>query len=133
MKRRMATILLAGAALVGAAAPLAAHHGNAAYDTSKKMTMKATVTEWFWANPHCWLKFDVKDDKGSVTHWVAEASNPADMVNRGWAKDSFKVGDEVTVTMIGAKNGSPIGRLDKVVTPSGLVLSMQVPGDQNPR
>lgn len=42
-----------------------AHHGNASFDTDKKLTMKVTVTHWIWANPHCFLKFDATDDKGT--------------------------------------------------------------------
>ena len=108
-------------------APLFAHHGNAAFDNDKKVTVKATVTEWFWANPHCFLKFDAKDDKGNVIHWVAETSNPPDMINRGWSKQSFKPGDEVTVTMITVKNGQPIGRVQQVVLANGQTLGTAGP------
>ena len=106
--------------------PLSAHHGAAAYDTSKKMTVKGIVTEWFWANPHCFLKFDAKDDAGNVVHWATEASNPADMVNLGWSKDSFKTGDEVTVTFTPVKNGVPVGRIEQVVVANGQVFKARV-------
>src|SRR5579871_2366374 len=74
---------------------LSAHHGTASFDTSKKLTLSATVTEWFWANPHCFLKFDVKGENGDVVHWIAETSNPADMTNVGWSKQILKPGDDV--------------------------------------
>ena len=106
--------------------PLRAHHGAAAYDTDKRITMKVVVTEWFWANPHCFLKFDVKDDKANVVHWAIEASNPADMVNLGWSKDTFKPGDEVTVTFMPVKNGNPVGRIQQVVLASGQILNARV-------
>jgi hypothetical protein len=106
--------------------PLFAHHGAAAYDTTKKLALKGTVTEWFWANPHCFLRFDVKDDKGNVVHWAVEASNPSDMVNLGWSKQSFKPGDEVTVTLEPVKNGLPIGRVEQVVLPNGQILKGRV-------
>ena len=112
--------------LIAVAAPLLAHHGNAAYDTDKRVTLKGTVTEWFWANPHCFLKLDVKDDKGNVAHWVMEASNPSDMVNLGWSNQSFKPGDEVSVTVIPVKNGNPVGRIQQVVLANGQTLSGRV-------
>lgn len=115
---------LAGSVLIPAA--LFAHHGGAAYDTDKRITLKGTVTEWFWANPHCFLKFDAKDDKGNVVHWVTEASNPSDMVNLGWTKDTFKPGDAVTITFIPVKNGNPVGRIQQVVLANGQVLSGRV-------
>lgn len=88
----------------------------------KQLTMKATVTEWMWANPHCFLKFDVRDDKDNVIHWAAEVSNPSDMTKRGWSLHSFKPGDEITVTIRPAKNGASVGQLVKVVFPSGQTL-----------
>lgn len=102
--------------------PAWAHHGNAAFDSDKRVTMKGTVTDWFWANPHCFLRFDVKDASGNAVHWVAEASNPPDMMNHGWSKGAIKAGDEVTVTVIPVKNGKPIGRIAAVVLPSGQTL-----------
>ena len=118
--------LLAGFATISTS--LFAHHGNAAFDTSQKLTLKGTVTEWFWANPHCFLKFDAKDEKGEVIHWVAETSNPPDMVDRGWSKQSIKPGDEVAVTLQPVKNGKPIGRVLQVVLPNGKVLGNTVSG-----
>lgn len=91
--------------------PLSAHHGNAAYDVSKMVTVKGVVTEWFWANPHCLLKFDAKDEKGEVQHWVVEANNVPSMSKVGWTKSSFKPGDDVIVTMTPPKNGSRVGRI----------------------
>jgi uncharacterized protein DUF6152 len=123
LRNKLAMIFLA---LSSISVPLFAHHGAAAYDTTKKITVKATVTEWFWANPHCFLKFDVKDDKGNVVHWATEASNPADMVNLGWSKQTFKPGDEVTVTFEPVKNGLPIGRIEQVVLANGQILKGRV-------
>lgn len=105
-----------------AAVPVFAHHGNTAFDTSKKLTLKGTVTEWVWANPHCWLKLDVKNDKGEITHWLVEETNPPGLINSGWYKDSLKVGDEVTVILIPAKNGQPLGRDDRIILANGKVL-----------
>jgi hypothetical protein len=123
VRNKLATIFILFLTL---SVPLFAHHGAAAFDTTKKITLKATVTEWFWANPHCFLKFDAKDDKGNVVHWAVEASNPADMVNLGWAKQTFKPGDEVTVTFEPVKNGLPIGRIEQVVLANGQVLKGRV-------
>ena len=103
---------------------LFAHHGNAAFDVGKKVTLKATVTDWVWANPHCWLKFDVKDDKGNNVHWVAETNNAPDMIERGWSARSFKAGDQISVTLEPVKNGNPVGRVTEVVLPNGQTLGM---------
>ena len=103
--------------------PVMAHHGNAVFNTDKTVTVKGAVTEWVWANPHCFLKFDEKTSEGEVRHWVVEAGNPPGMINLGWSKYSLKAGDEVTVTMHQVKDVTrPIGRAVKVVLPGGKVL-----------
>lgn len=104
-------------------APLFAHHGSAAFDMGKQVSMKGTVTDWIWANPHCYLKYDVTDDSGNVVHWVAETSNPPDMLNSGWTKQSLKPGDQVSITVEPVKNGKPLAHLLEVVLPSGKTLS----------
>jgi hypothetical protein len=67
MKHKLPLLSLA-AVLSTFAVPLLAHHGNAAYNYDKKIMVSGTVTEWIWANPHCWLKFDAKSESGEVTH-----------------------------------------------------------------
>jgi hypothetical protein len=122
MRKKLSAGLALAAGVLIMSVPLFAHHGNAAFDTSKRLTLKGTVTEWVWANPHCWLKFDVKNDKGEVTHWLAEETNPPGLINSGWYKDSLKVGDEVTVILIPTKNGQSLGRVDRVILANGKVL-----------
>jgi hypothetical protein len=128
--RQIARITVSLALLGAFSGALYAHHGNAAYESAKEVSIQGTVTEWLWANPHCFLKVDVKNVDGNVQHWVIEALNPPDMVRRGWAKNSFKPGDEVTVTLWQARNGAPIGRFRgdrSVVLASGQVFSMNEP------
>jgi hypothetical protein len=103
--------------------PLFAHHGNAAYELGKSVTLKGTVTQYVWANPHCILLFDVTDDRGQAVQWSAETENPSSMVHYGWTKESMKPGDQVTVTVVPAKNGKPIGRIIEVVLPNGQKLA----------
>ena len=106
MKARTLGIILGVFASVAIAAPALAHHGTASFDTSKDLTLKGTVTDWIWANPHCFLKFDAMDETGTVRNWAVEVSNPTDMTKRGWARWSFKVGDVVTVTLQPVKKGA---------------------------
>jgi hypothetical protein len=105
--------------LLGLSVPLFAHHGTSVFDTTKTLVLKGSVTEWDWANPHCLLQFDVKNEGSRVEHWIAESQNPAEMVSLGWGKTSFKPGDEVTVTLMPVKNGKPFGRIKLVALPNG--------------
>ena len=129
MKLTVGTILVIVCGLMNVPAALA-HHGSAIYDNGKAVTVTGTVTEWTWSNPHCLLEFDVKDDKGGSVHWVAEVSNPPDMAARGWSRKMFKAGDEVTLTMIAAKNGEPIGRIARITVNGKTYQGMgAVPGE----
>ena len=124
MNRRFLLVLMLTAG-ISFSLPLFAHHGNAALDATKKVTMKAVVTDWRWQNPHSILKFDVKDDSGNVVNWSAEINNPADMVERGWTARSIKIGDQITITVNPVKNGKPVGRIVQVVLPDGKILNTQ--------
>ena len=130
------TIIRAGIVAVGlivTSTSSAAHHGGASFDTSREITLKGTVTEWIWANPHCFLKFDAKDETGTVRNWAVETANPTDMTRRGWARSSFKVGDDVTVTLQPVKSGAPVGRIRSVVLPSGQTLGTGGPAPAAPQ
>ena len=122
MKGKFLTVLALGMCVSILSLPLSAHHGNAAYDATKQITLKGTVTQFLWANPHCVVLFDATDESGQVAHWMAETENPTTMTNMGWLKSSVKPGDAITIRVIAVKNGKPIGRIVWVETPSGQKL-----------
>jgi len=122
--------LLVTLGLLATPVALLAHHGGAFYDETKVVVVRGVVTDWVWSNPHCLLSFDVKDDKGNTVHWTAEVSNPPDMVARGWSRKMFKMGDDVTISMVVAKNGEPVGRIARVVINGKTFEGMgRVPGE----
>jgi hypothetical protein len=114
--------VIALVAFILAPALLVAHHGTASFDTGKEVTLKGAVTEWIWANPHCFLKLDIKDESGATRSWMVETQNPTDMSRRGWARTSFKAGDVVTVKVEPVKGTAPVGRILSVVLPDGSTL-----------
>ena len=124
MRHRLIATFAAFAGLVIVSIPLFAHHGAASFDTSKKLTVKGTVVEWFWANPHCFLRFDVKGEDGQTVQWVVETQSGPNITPLGYTKQIFKPGDEVTVTLTPVRNGKPLGRLLSVVLPNGKKLGV---------
>lgn len=117
--------LSAAAALLLISMPLLAHHGNAAYDDKNPITIKGTVTEFAWTNPHVQIYLDVKDEKGKVVHWSVETYSPGKLIRAGWTKEAIKPGDQVSINLIPAKNGAPVGFLHTLVLPNGKVLALQ--------
>ena len=104
--------------------PLLAHHGSASYRTDKVIVLtQATVTKYVWANPHAMLLFDVKDDKGNISHWAGEAGSPSAVRPLGWNKYSLRAGDIITVHLYLSKFESNVGRLDKIVLADGRTLN----------
>jgi hypothetical protein len=120
-------VILALAAALFIQLPLFAHHSSAAFDTGKKLTLKGTVVEWVYANPHCMLIFDVKGEDGQVVQWTAETQPPASVFPAGYRKDSFRAGHQVTITVEPFKDGRPYGRILQAVLADGRVLGAEAP------
>jgi hypothetical protein len=99
-----------------------AHHGAAAYDTSNVISVKGTVTEYKFINPHVKISIAVKNDKGKIETWISEANSPNVLSRRGWSRDTMKPGDEITLIGNKGKNGSLTLRLQKVVLSTGQEL-----------
>jgi len=119
MKNSLGVSSLVMIGLLTVSVPLFAHHGNASYGHATQLTLKGTVTEWDWLNPHTFMKLDIKDDNGKVVNWVVEWSAPSSLINFGINKQTFKPGDEVTVVVITPDNGAPVGRLQRVMLANG--------------
>src|SRR5262245_17221298 len=112
--------------LLPVSTPSLAHHGNASYE-NKETTIKRKCTQWLWTNPHSFLMVDVTDANGKVVHWICENNAPSTLVNFGFTAKTFKAGDEVTVVMSAvAKNGTPAGRITRVILADGYVMNSEV-------
>jgi len=131
MKSRL-TVVTVILALLSLCSSAFAHHGAAAYDMSKPLVMKgAVVTRYIWANPHTLIFFDAKDDKGATAHWSVELGSPSAIALMGWNRSSLKPGDVITVYMFAAKNGNPVGRINKIVLADGTLLRDSQTGADN--
>jgi hypothetical protein len=122
----MKNLLLCLAILFAAlfvSAPILAHHGETNYDTDKLVSVKATVTEFRFINPHVQIFLDEKTDKGEIEKWICEARSPAMLVRNGdWDKNTLKPGDVITAIGFRTKNGANILRLKKIVLADGKEL-----------
>jgi len=102
-----------------------AHHGSAvSYDLAKKVTMEGTITDFKYINPHPALFWDVKDDKGNITHWTGEiAPNVAQLQQEGWGRRRSEAalasGTKVTITLSPSRAGGPVGLIQKIENAAG--------------
>jgi hypothetical protein len=104
--------------------PALAHHGTAAYDTSQTVTVKATMTQFDFTNPHCQLFFDVTNDKGQTEKWQGELTAPNKLARAGWTKYTLKPGDSVTVSGYISKTGAHSIWIRNLIGPDGKTLPL---------
>ena len=102
--------------------PVLAHHGNAAWSTNV-VTLKGTVVDYIWRNPHVLLVWTTKDDSGKAVQWTGEVASPESMMaDDGWTKQTFKPGDEIVLVLRPAKSGVPNGVIDQIKRADGTVV-----------
>ena len=119
MKTKLAAIFALAAGLLMISVPAFAHHGGSEYDQENPVTMKGTVTEFNWSNPHCQIYLDVKDKSGKVVNWGIETLAPAVLKRAGWSPHTLQPGEEITVTIAPSKRGTPIGMIRKIILATG--------------
>ena len=108
MKLRMAVAMFV-LAIVASVVPLAAHHSvTAIFDVSKEVTIRGAVTKIDWTNPHFRFWVDARNDDGTVSNWELELAPPTKL-KRDLGLDFIKLGDQVTVDLWQAKDGSRLG------------------------
>jgi hypothetical protein len=124
MRRILATSAILAVGLLILGTPLFAHHGTGvAYEEDKWITLKGTVTEWIWSNPHCGILLDVTDEQGNVAHWGAELGNPHMLSTVGFSKDLLKPGDKVTITGHPSRSGAPRVEFKNMTLSDGRTLT----------
>lgn len=99
--------------------PASAHHSFAMFDRSKTITLKGTVKEFQWINPHCWIVLLVPSAQGQPKQWAIELESPATLARKGFVPKSLTAGMEISVDIHPLKDGSPGG--------SGTDLSLRFP------
>jgi hypothetical protein len=119
MKMKLLSLLGLGVGLLLISTAVLAHHGASAYDTKKLTTLKGTVTDFQFMNPHTEILFNVTGADGKVEQWTAEAASLVTMSRLGWTKNIMKPGEQITAVGNCAKNGSHTMRLRKIVLPDG--------------
>ena len=102
------------------AAGAQAHHSFAAFfDENKIIKVTGKVTSFRFTNPHGTIALDVTGPDGKVQEWRAETNAPVVLMRRGWARDSVKPGQTVTIEGWVARDGKPYLRLRQAFDANG--------------
>ncbi|HLH30592.1 MAG TPA: DUF6152 family protein, partial [Terriglobia bacterium] len=114
-------------ALLVLSAPVLAHHGGAAYDTSKMTTLSGTITEFQFIQPHPIIYLDVKGANGNVEKWFVEMTAPNHLVHYGWSGHKLHAGEMIKVQGNAAKNGNKVLNLRHIFDADGKEIPLGPP------
>jgi hypothetical protein len=109
--RRLAPLMALGPLLIASA--VQAHHSFAVFFSSDQevSTLKGTVKEYHFTNPHGIIDIIVSNPGGAQEEWKVETNSPSILVRRGWTKDTLTPGEIITVQGWRARDGSKYMRL----------------------
>lgn len=117
MKALLASVLVTLTLAVGAV-PLSAHH-SWPVDNSRLVTVKGTVVDFAWENPHPMITLEVRTDDGKMEKWTVGGPAISRMEANGWTKSTVKPGDVITGIGFQFTDGQKIVRLERVVFADG--------------
>jgi len=102
--------------------PALAHHGSALWEKDE-VTLRGTVVDFVWKNPHVLVIWSVKDDSGKVVQWTGEMASPTTLIgDAGMTKESLKAGDTVVMYVRPSKSGVPHAVIDQIKKGDGTVV-----------
>jgi len=122
MRTLLAPVVVA-LALVSSAVAVSAHH-SWPVSRGQLVTVKGTVMEFAWENPHPMITLEVRTDDGKVEKWLVGGPAINRMEANGWTKTTVKPGDVITGIGYQFADGQKIIRLERVVFANGKALNL---------
>jgi hypothetical protein len=117
----MKTVLIPGflvLTLLSAAVSLSAHH-QWPVSRAKLVTVKGTVMEFVWSNPHPMITLEVQPAGGQTEKWLIGGPAINRMEANGWTRATVKPGDVITGIGYQFADGQKIIRLERLVLADG--------------
>jgi hypothetical protein len=88
------------------------HHSFAVFfDSQKSISLTGVVTEYKFVNPHGLIVMEIRNADGTVEQWKIETNSPSILRRRGWAPDTLKAGETITVEGWPGRNDAHYARL----------------------
>ena len=128
--KSLLTFCALSAGLLIVTGPLVAHHGRGdAYDMREQLTLKGTVSEVRWANPHVVVYMDAVNESGNVVNWGFENSNVSTLARQGYHRNTLRIGQEITAVVNPSRHGVPVGIVVKVILADGTEIMSRERGN----
>jgi hypothetical protein len=104
-----------------------AHHSQAMFDTSRRLTLSGTVREFQFSNPHCYIQVLVPvPGETSTIEWSVEMGAPTHLLRAGIYPDTLKPGEKITVVIIPLRDGGKGGHYVSATGPDGKRIGLQL-------
>ncbi len=123
MQTRTLAALLAAA--LAPTTPAAAHHSGAMFEQVKTLTLRGTVKEFQWTNPHCWIQLNVPSGDGAAVEWSVEMGAPIQLYQGGWKPGTLKTGDSIEVVIHPMRDGTKGGLFVSMTPLTGAAAGAQ--------
>ena len=124
IRRALGCVVVCGCLMAGAS--LQAHHSLAGvYDMKAEKEIAGTLTTIKFVNPHGSITITVKNPDGTTTDWTFTTGSATALAERGITKvgpNALKIGEQLTVTFMPARNGAPLGALRTVKRADGTLV-----------
>ncbi len=124
MRTKEMILLTAGLASLIVGSSSLAHHGRASY-TNETITLRATVTEFRFINPHVQIYFDIKTDAGETEAWQGELTAPNKLARGGWTKQTLQPGDEIVIIGRAGRNRGHSVAINEIIMPDGALIPLR--------
>ena len=108
--------------LLAIAVPSFAHHGIAAYQEAKQITVTGAVTYFDFVNPHALVYLNVRQNDGTNAKWQGQLTSPNNLARVGWTKRSLQMGEQITISGFPAKNSANSMWIRRIVKSDGTEL-----------
>ena len=130
-KNRVALrLVLLGLLAIGTLLTRAAHSHHsftAEFVADKTATLKGTITQVWFKNPHVRYLFVVKGEDGEEETWDARGSPVVWLARKGWKKDTIQVGDIVEMYGFLGRDGIKMLSIVTITLADGTVMVDKVP------
>lgn len=134
LKNTLMAIIAVVASVLAGIVPARAHHSFAMFDFSNTVTLKGTVKEFRWTNPHVILLVAAAPKAGEAEEvWSMELTSPGNLTRMGWSRRSFTPGDAIQLEFNPLRDGKHGGAFKKAtLLATGLVLTSNLREAEKP-
>jgi hypothetical protein len=111
------------ALMAGLAMTASAHHSSTAYDLTKSIEWKVTVTQFQFVNPHAYVFFNMQEAGGKQVSGRCELPAVTALLRVGWTAKTLVPGEKVTIKGSPGRNEENVCFMNSFIRENGQEIS----------